>query len=270
MSDPTILNDIKRALDDQTLDIAEILLDEARSLFSRANVMNKLYVQLQAAYVVYKASLEDTDTTWFEAFGLNHDQCSLHDIKRQYKRLASLVHPDKLPKDFHSSSFLFQSLQNGYEKLSKVKCQQESEKNDNACNTSKAADPGDDENDEEDAYAWWTEWDSFDQNRKGNGGKKNFFGKDDSTNDTRYIQNQQDESRDDISMLSELSVDVLRSLVQQRQDAMLSNSRHDGMTIMDLKNSVQRAKMVLIAKLQTTGIDSRDQCCGSAGGFIRE
>jgi hypothetical protein len=211
------------------------------------------YMQLQALCRIELAFASKTSNsleTWWHVFGLeNTDPSSsiatckttttttaaattAKDIKRHYKRLAFLIHPDKC--SLPCAPDTFKKLQQGMEALiESLECSERARKK------AKQSEGNGEEEEEEKEFAWWSTWD----NPYADGISS------DATAEGQEAQLKKEEEEKDNALLSALSSRELAKEVQGRQDAMLSRLL-PGCTMHDMKTTLLRARKMLHAKLE--------------------
>ncbi|KAG7672497.1 hypothetical protein NADE_001683 [Nannochloris sp. 'desiccata'] len=235
------------------------------------------YMQLQALCRIELASTSAINSsnsldTWWHVFGLETQDPSssipiwetttttaaatmptvVKDVKRQYKRLAMLIHPDKC--SLHCAQDIFKKLQQGMEALvESLECSEKAKK--------KVKQNEDDEEEEEkfskeeEEFAWWTTWDSP---------YADGISSDTAAEDMEAQQKREQEDKD-IAFLSGLDSQQLAKEVRVRQDAILSRPP-PGCTIQDMKTTLLRARKILNAKIEEEKKELQDKGGGVGGG----
>jgi curved DNA-binding protein CbpA len=182
----------------------------------------------------------------------------LQNIKKQYKRLAILIHPDKCSIPIASN--LFNVLQQGIEALIEhVECSEKARKK--VKNDDKGEkDLFDEAQDDDDEFAWWTEWDNP------NTGNNDGANAASTTEEVELQQKKEKEAKDDdVNFLTLMQpLEKLSEEVRARQNAMLSRPP-PGKTLQDMKIALVRAKTILNDRLIK---EKEVQAAASGGGFL--
>lgn len=220
---------------------------------TESRAYRQTFVMAQIQLAMAQGNAQD----WWKVFGLDRDQASSQDVRRAFKRLAAIIHPDKcqLPNARES----FDALQRGLETLvqdigrplgSKVK------------RGKTFHDDNDNDNDNDDQrYAWWTEWE---RNR------------DESSSDEKRCREDcsADGKESMIKDLERRSISDLRAYIRHLQNEILTppNANNDGHhsvherlrpTLSQLQSTLVLARRALAAKL-----DSQRKCDLPDGGFL--
>lgn len=218
--------------------------------------------QLQALAHIYKAA--DTGK-WAELLGIDISHNSPEDVRRNYKRLAALIHPDKC--SVKSASDGFNTLTTGAKHLQTQLSDQDNLSRKKQRLSSEDLDLNENlPNDIIDGscFPWWSEWDDDVKQEDDT----------DKTNDTKQAA-----ENADLAFLNNLTLQELQTEVNKRKEALLENpiDEETGQRIAmsALNAALRRARSQLNCRLQDEkeqppqeGSRGYDPTAALDGGFL--
>ena len=260
-----LLANAESALEDGKPSMALALLHSVPAEIKEAPAFRRHYLQLQAVcriQLAHTSTLHSSPSPWWSVLGLDGDEVSdLRDIKRHFKRMAVLVHPDRCSLSCAGEAFAL--LQQGCETLvESIDYRHHCQKNDRKrtkteeTTTTGRKFPKHDKDDffnseddeevlagDENEYAWWTKWDDTSVEKQvvdlGNDENEGELGE----------ERKKEESDEDRRALEAMSCDELAAEIRNRQDAMLSAPPPPGKSLQDLRAALLKARSTLNAKL---------------------
>jgi len=154
------------------------ILSVARSAPNQKDIAHNkdtssLFTKLKTACSVQLAA--HAEISWWEVFGLDRATATVGQIKLQFKRLASLVHPDKAP--FKTAADTFRALSRGMQTLledmdpssmeeverqrkKKARVQHDGKQSPSGTSTNSGGEQEEEDEDEGGKYSWWSEWEA--------------------------------------------------------------------------------------------------------------
>jgi hypothetical protein len=245
---------------------------------------------IQLEYTSGKSSTNSLEA-WWHVFGLenqdhlptftspkttattaNRETLKIKEFKRQYKRLAILIHPDKCALPCAQDAFhkLRQGMDALIESVEGSERARKKRKHDNDDDEGEdgegETDLSEEETEQEEEFAWWTEWDNpypgtIPNSNTGAAGGQGL-----------EAQQQKEEAdaeakEKDLIFLSALDTEKLTLEVRARQDAMLSRPPPE-CTIHDMKAALLRARTILNSKLEEGKQQANESGGGGGGGFL--
>lgn len=285
----SILDKVEDALNDDKPKMAMTLLHTAqpqiKATIGASPHALRRYFQLLAVtriQLAHKPPQNSTTETsicaWWDVFGIaNPSEASITEVKRQYKRLAALIHPDKC--NLQGAGAAFTLLQDGLEVLlaniadreggkeQKRKKAKRSSGNEEA----PATDDGSAETEEEpsgdlddDEFAWWSEWDDTWADKWSKNQKNS------SENESSKAPEESEEEKD-MAALAKLSSEELLAEFNKRQKGLFSPLL-PGENLSHRRAAIVRARAAINAKLEE---EKKANGAGGAtapkneGGFLR-
>jgi hypothetical protein len=203
-------------------------------------ILRNYHQTLVMAEIQVVAAQDDNAQGWWKVFGLDRHHSSVQEVRRAFKRLAAIVHPDKcqLPNAAGSFDALHCGLEVLLEEIdrpnSNPKKRKTNHHNDN----------------DNSVYAWWTEWEQDqDKSRKTSSNNKS-----------------PDDSSERIEDLEKLSTAALRAHIRHLQNEILTPvneiTQKKCRTLPELQSAIVQARRVLASKIDQRGQRLPD------GGFM--
>lgn len=184
----------------------------------------RAYLRRQALCRIAIAAESSSADAWWDVFGLDAAAAAAAaDARRQFRRLSTLVHPDK-----GGSAEAFAALQDGLEALLEAL-----EPGQGAAKRRRQVSGGDEGEADDDGFAWWTEWDDLGRGEA----------------DVAQKEEKKAAEAVDNAELAALDAEALAAEVRARQGALLG-PLPPGATLDDLKGAIWRARAALNAKLE--------------------
>ena len=226
-----------------------------------------------------------------QVFGLDAQQCSAADVRRQFRRLSALVHPDKC--HLEGAHQAFQRLQAAAEALQRAVedgGSDAAERPGKRARTAGGAGGGsewDEGEEEEDSWVpdgggfpWWSEWDApAVQQAAGSAVQHAQQGQDDVQRAGEQGAEQQQagagaagaqtEVQQDEQRLHAMDLDALRAEVRRRQASLLEpqlDAEGRRIPLPQLQAALRRAR-ALLADRTALAVEQHDAASG--GGFLR-
>jgi len=206
-------------------------------------ILRNYHQTLVMAEIQVVAAQDDNAQGWWKVFGLDRHHSSVQDVRRAFKRLAAIVHPDKC--QFPNAAGSFDALHCGLEVLL-----EEIDRPDSNRKKHKMNHDNDSDNDNS-VYAWWTEWEQ------------------DQVKSHKTSSNKSpDDSSECIEDLEKMSTADLRAHIRHLQNEILTPVNEilqkKSRTLAELQSAIVQARRVLASK-----IDQGQQRSGLPdGGFV--
>lgn len=212
-------------------------------------VLRNFHQTLVMAEIQVAAAQDANAQGWWKVFGLDRHHSSVQDVRRAFKRLAAIVHPDKCQLPDAAGSF--DALHCGLEVLL-----EEIDRPDSNRKRRKTNHDNDNDNDNNHVYAWWTEWEQDHQDKSH---KTNSKSPDDGSECLlRAIED-----------LEKMSTADLRAHIRRIQNEILTPvnklPQKQSRTLPELQSAMVRARRVLASKLDQ---DQQRSLSLGDGGFI--
>ena len=265
-----LLDKAETALNNGKPSMAMALLHSAQPrMTTSAGLPNHLrrYLQLQAIARIQIANKNNPSHLW-DIFGIGiPSDTSKPDLKRQYKRLAALIHPDKC--NIQGAGEAFSSLQNALNTLlerlekedfkgtekKKARFDHHSQEQESEAEQPTAQEEGlrkdnyDDDEERDDEFAWWTKWDDTAAEKLIKSDKMKSSETEIGDSSVGGVENEMNESVDDQKVLESMSSKELEMEVRARQDDMFAPLPAN-MTLQNLRERLLRARTALNKKIQ--------------------